>query len=407
MNSSLVIRRSAILLARALAVLFVPLITACHSAPGQTFVTLYVFTGGADGGRPSFGGLISDAQGNLYGTSEIGGAFGFGTVFEVSKTGGESVLYSFTATAGDGAYPIGGLVLDGHGSLFGTTFEGGAYGYGTVFKVDSAGTESVLYNFTGTNGDGAYPGAGLLRDAAGTLYGTTTEGGGSPDSGIVFKLDSAGAETVLYRFTGGKDGGFPSYGPLIQDATGNLYGTTIAGGISGNGTVYELRTTGKETVLYRFTGKGKGGQPLAGLTRDTAGNLYGTTQLGGAHRQGTVFKLNQAGKEVVLYSFTGGVDGGGPTANVIRDRKGNLYGTTVGGGSQTFGTVFELNKSGQETTLHSFTSGTDGALPCAGLVSDTAGNLYGTTPVGGFIGYSYGIVFQITPQLRRKLHPLQ
>jgi uncharacterized repeat protein (TIGR03803 family) len=397
MNSPVAPRRATIPhLAAALAVLLVPLIAACHPATAQTFTTLYVFTGGADGGRPSFGGLIRDAAGNLYGTAEIGGAFGFGTVFEVNTTGNEIVLYSFTGTGGDGAYPIGGLVLDSQGNLFGTTFEGGAYGYGAVFKLDSAGTETVLYSFTGAGEDGAYPGAGLLRNAAGTLYGTTTEGGGSSDGGTVFKLDATGAETILYSFTGGKDGGFPSYGPLIQDAAGNLYGTTVAGGASGNGTVFKLNKTGQETVLHSFSGGAKGGHPLAGLTRDVKGNLYGTTGLGGASGRGTVFRLNKTGQETVLYFFSG-LDGASPAGNVIRDATGNLYGTTEGGGADNFGTVFELSKTGKETVLHSFSLGTDGGLPCAGLVRDAAGNLYGTTPVGGFIGYSYGIVFKIAP----------
>jgi uncharacterized repeat protein (TIGR03803 family) len=390
-------RRRAVSAALPLAIMLA--LVACPSAQSQTFTSLYVFTGGADGGHPSSGGLIRDAKGNLYGTTEDDGANGFGTVFEMNTSGTESVLYSFRGTGGDGAYPIGGLVVDSQGNFYGTTFEGGAYGYGTVFKLDTTGAETVLYSFTGTGGDGAYPGTSLVRDAAGSLYGTTTEGGGTSSSGTVFKLDATGKETVLYSFAGGRDGSYPSYGVLIRDSVGNLYGTTVAGGVSGNGTVFKVGSTGTETLLYSFPGGAKGGHPLGGLTRDAKGNLYGTTWLGGAHHNGAVFRLNTSGQETVLYSFTGGPDGGGPAANVIRDKKGNLYGTRGGGGALTLGTVFELDGAGKETVLHSFTLGSDGGLPCAGLVRDAAGNLYGTAPIGGGPPnyYNDGTVFSLAP----------
>jgi uncharacterized repeat protein (TIGR03803 family) len=220
-----------------------------QSAQAQTFSVLYAFTGGADGGA-SFAGLIRDAAGTLYGTTESGGAFGFGTVFKVGKNGKETVLYSFTGTAGDGVNPLAGLVQDVEGNLYGTTAGGGASGLGTVFKVGKNGKETVLYSFTGTAGDGATPQAGLVRDPKGNLYGITF-GGGASGNGTVFMLAKTGKETVLYSFSGGADGGHPYFGYLTRDVAGNLYGTTQVGGgtsggcgSSGCGVVFKLGKTG-------------------------------------------------------------------------------------------------------------------------------------------------------------------
>jgi len=363
----------------------------------QSYSVLYSFTGGADGAYP-FAPLVLDFAGNLYGTTEYGGTSQHGAVFKLNTGGTESVVYSFTVS-GDGQYPFAGLVWDFAGNLYGTTQYGGAFGNGTVFKVDRNGTETVLYSFTG-GADGANPRAHLTRDIAGNLYGTTYYGGSGScvqGCGVVFKLDKNGNETVLYSFTGGADGSNPS--GLIQDWAGNLYGTTSNFGSSGFGTIFKLSKDAKETVLYRFTGSGDGAYPVAPLAFDLVGNLYGTTQYGGVCC-GTVFKLTKEGKEIVLYEFTGGQDGAQPLSGLVLDLAGHIYGTTYWGGTANAGTVFQVNENGTESILHSFAGGEDGAYPYAGLAMDIFGNLYGTTQYGGgnSIGGAsgFGTVFKLT-----------
>jgi uncharacterized repeat protein (TIGR03803 family) len=245
---------------------------------------------GLDGAFPR-ADLLLDAQGNLYGTTFRGGAHGTGTVFTVDTTGNEAALFSFNEFSGVGDSPHAGLVWDAQGSLYGTTELGGCRcpsGYGTVFTVDTTGNETVLYRFGGSP-DGSNPLAGLVLDAQGNLYGTTWRGGSDGD-GTVFKLDASGNETVLYSFTG--KSGFAPYGDLVLDALGNLYGTTTRGGAHSSGTVFKVDASGNETVLHGFTGKnGDGAVPYAGLVMDGQGNLYGTTSRGGADGFGTVFKL--------------------------------------------------------------------------------------------------------------------
>jgi uncharacterized repeat protein (TIGR03803 family) len=380
-----------------------------------TFSVFYTFTGGVDGAQPQ-AGLVLDSAGNLYGTTAGGGtstecsvgAFtGCGTVFKVSPSGAEAVLYSFTGGT-DGAFPTAGLVLDGHGNLYGTTPYGGAYGpdcyasCGVVFSVDPAGEQRVLHTFKGaTLGDGANPEAGLFRDAAGDLYGTTSAGGVNTclyvyGCGTVFEV-SRGTETVLYSFGATSTDGTDPEAGLIRDAAGNLYGTTEKGG-AGEGIVFKLSPSGPETILQGF-GNDSGPQaPVSGLVEDSAGNLYGTTLGGGSHGgYGTVYKVDSSDHEQLLFSFNGKSDGGFPSSTLIRDAQGNLYGTASGGGSTACfdgcGLVFKLDPQGNETVLYSFTGGSDGASPYAGLVLDRAGNLYGTTPNGG--AYGAGVVYKI------------
>jgi uncharacterized repeat protein (TIGR03803 family) len=318
-----------------------------------------------------------------------------------------TVLYSFKGGA-DGAYPQAGVIRDTAGNLYGTTFYGGDptcsspfSGCGIVFKLDATRKETLLYSFTG-QADGAHPAAGLIRDTAGNLCGTTGGGGDLTcfngfGCGTVFKLDATGKETVLYSFTGSPDGLDPIAG-LVRDAEGNLYGTTGGGGGgtcsgSGCGTVFKLDATGKETVLYNFgTGGADGAVPGSLLIRDAAGNLYGTTISGGASSLGTVFKLDSTGKVTVLHSFTGGADGETPDAGLIPNGA-DLYGTTANGGASGSGTVFKIDKTGKETVLHSFAGGADGEKPVASLIHDAAGNLYGTTEFGGTS--SRGTVFKL------------
>jgi uncharacterized repeat protein (TIGR03803 family) len=372
-----------------------------QAANAQTFHLLYQFRSGNGGSQP-FASLIRDPKGNLYGTTEVDGAYSYGTVFKLSPTGKETVLYSFKGAGGDGATPMAPLVRDAAGNLYGTTYYGGtfggacrAFGCGIVFKVSPAGKETVLYQFTGTPGDGQNSWQGLVRDSLGNLYGTTYYGG-TNNFGTVFKLDPTGKETVLHSFgTNNPDGIFPFGGSLIRDSAGTLYGTTSLD-LSQSGTVFKLTPDGTETILHTFTnGNGDGQLPYGTLVRDTAGNLYGVTNFGGAFNFGTVFKLDSSNTETLLYSFSGaGSDGAVPGGGLVRDRSGNLYGTTNSGGSSYFGTVFKLDASGTETILHSF-SGRDGNLPDLGLVRDSKGSLYGTTQYGG--AHGGGVVFKITP----------
>jgi uncharacterized repeat protein (TIGR03803 family) len=384
----------------ALTVALLPIL-APWPAQAQTFHTLYSFTGGPDGGYP-YAGLLRDKAGNLYGTTLEGGRqacqIGCGTVFKLGKHRKETVLHSFAGGPKDGAFPWAGLVPDAAGNLYGTTSVGGASDQGTVFKVSKTGQKKVLFSFPVGLANGQGPLAGLVRDAAGNLYGTTP-GGGVFGYGIVFKVTATGQETVLHNFTGGNaDGATPYPGPLVLEPSGNLYGTTCSGGAYGDGTVFKLDKTATESLLYSFTGGADGRCPTAGLVRDRAGTFYGTTVVGGVAecKCGTVFKLDKTGTETTLYTFTGGADGGFPSSGaLVLDSVGNLYGTTSGGGTN-FGVIFKVTPSSDgwtETVLHTF-AGSDGGGP-SGLIRDAAGNLYGTTSEFG--PENAGTVFKLTP----------
>jgi uncharacterized repeat protein (TIGR03803 family) len=361
----------------------------CDSIGGSAHLQCPLQVQGRDDGQYPYGGLVRDAKGNLYGTTYFGGASGAGTVFRLSKTGKQKVLHSFTGGK-DGGYPVAGVIMDAAGNLYGTTLQGGDFGAGTVFKVNPSGHETVLYAFTGLY-DGAFPYSGLLMDAAGNLYGTASSGGFPAYTGLVFKLDTSGHETVLYYFMNRGDAAYP-LADVIMDAKGNLYGTTYYGGASGAGTVFKVDTAGTETVLYPFTGGNDGSNPVAGVIMDAEGNLYGTTEFGGSSPNcgpfgcGVAFKLDTANKETVLHTFGGqGGEGANPTAGLVLDAKGNLYGATEcgGGGSNGAGMVFKLDKTDKETKLQVFTGSSDGGFPYAGLIRDKAGNLYGTGLFGG------------------------
>ncbi len=283
--------------------------------------------------------LLRDSQDNLYVTDAIGGNFGNGAVYKISPLGiVPIVLYTFTGGA-DGKYPNDGLISDAQGNLYGTTGMGGAFGQGVVFKITPAGEETVLYSFTGGS-DGGEPWGRLLRDSQGNFYGTTYADGGLQLSfGVVFKLTPSGIETVLHSFTGGADGGHPN-GDLIADAQGNLYGTTPAIPRSTHGTVFKVTQQGLLTVLHTFSGP-EGFSPRSGLIMDAGGNLYGTTFSGGPFGDGVVYKVTAAHTESVLHSFSGN-DGSFPVGGLVFDTVGNLYGTTAYGGASNNGVVFKL-----------------------------------------------------------------
>jgi uncharacterized repeat protein (TIGR03803 family) len=396
-------------------------------AQAQTFKVLHTFHG-TNGAGP-VGRLVRDKAGNLYGTTGAGGVGKCngsfdnrcGTAFKVDKTGKQVWLHSFNGN--NGQEPLAGLLPGSGGNLYGTTYLGGdtacySLGCGTVFRLDPNGKEKLLYQFTGTP-DGWFPQGPLTLDAAGNLYGTTQQGGSSGGYGTAFRVDKIGTETVLYSFTGGSDGCYPD--AVVLDAAGNLYGVAGSGGIafcgSGYGVVFKLDPAGVLTVLHAFSG-GDGAYPSSVLIFDAAGNLYGTTYAGGSSQVcnggcGTVFELspdqNGSWTESVLYSFCSVencADGLEPNAGLVRDGDGNLYGTTdFGGTSQCSGAgcgvLFEVGSVGSETVLHSFTGGQGGFQPSGSLVRNPAGTLYGVATGGGdtrcFPPEGCGVVFKFTP----------
>jgi uncharacterized repeat protein (TIGR03803 family) len=397
-------------------VILITMLAATLSASAQTLTVLYAFTGTPDGSYP-IAPVIRDAAGNLYGSTFEGGTDGFGTVFKLSKGGNETLLLSFNDSPG-GGFPSQSLIRDAAGNFYGVALEG-AGGSGVIFKLSPSGKERVLYNFVGgQNNNPKDPQGGLLMDTAGNLYGTTISGGVSacntqerPYCGTVFKLAKNGKLTILHSFNGKSDGAGPS-GNLLMDSAGNLYGTAFTGGDlectlgdrPGCGVVFKLDTAGKETVLHRFTGKADGGGPAGSLLMDGAGNLYGSASVGGEFGGqcgvlgedlgcGTIFKIDTAGKFSVLHSFNNdGSEGLNPNGGLVSDPDGNLYGTTqVSGTDGIGGTIFKVSKTGKLTVLFNFDGGESGALPFSGVIRDSKGNLYGTTYAGK------GTVYELKP----------
>jgi uncharacterized repeat protein (TIGR03803 family) len=322
---------------------------------------LHVFQNNSmDGGSP-VAPLFRDKSGNFFGTTSEGGPSFSGTVFERSAGGVYRLLHAFKGT--DGSYPAGGVVADSAGNLYGTTFGGGktssnCTGCGTIFRLTPSGILTTLYSFCSLTGcsDGQTPSAGLIGDATGNLYGTTADGG-EDVLGVVFKIHADGTGyTVLHTFTGGFDGGFPQ-ASLSADPSGNLYGTTQIGGENGAGPVFKLAPDGSNfAVLYTFCNLAScadGSEPLGGVILDADGNLYGTTVEGGVNNSGAVFALTPAETYTVLYSFCSTknssgfcTDGSGPVGNLVALGNGNLYGTTKLGGTMNAGTVYELTNTG-------------------------------------------------------------
>lgn len=371
-------------------------------------------------------GLITDAAGNVYGTTLHGGHNNFGSVYELSPTTGYHLLYAFSFSGPGGISPQGNLVFDSDGNLYGTTLSGGANktacggrGCGVVFKLSpSQGgglwTETVLYNFCSQANcaDGANPQAGVIFDSTGNLYGTTKNGGvncGPVGCGTVFELQnsqSGWTESVLYSFNGSAVDGTNPLGSLVFDGAGNLYGTAQSF------TVFQLSPTGNNwvfSVIYQFGQEGDGVDPMAGLVFEATGNLYGTTALGGQFGFGTAFELTPSDSgswtEMILWNFGGGSDGSEPQSNLIFDTSGSLYGTTFAGGGTKgcngggCGTVFKLmpQQDGQwkEMLFRFPIDGSMGKQPSAPVLLDS-GNVYGTTTAGGDPFVNDGVMFRIT-----------
>ena len=375
----------------------VAMTTAAHA---QTFSVVHNFSGGSDGGVPYNGFIMKGKM--FYGTASVGGSSNNGVIFKMNAKGGETVLHNF-AGGTDGANPEGELIQDKSGHFYGTTTAGGAAGAGTVFKLTGK-KATVLYSFAGGT-DGAVPVAGLTMDASGNLYGTTSAGGAN-GNGTVFELTAPKkktgqwTETVLYSFGTGTDGSVP-IGDVSFDAAGNLYGTNSAGGSYGYGTVFQLvpGTPWTENILHDFQNGDDGSVPYAGLVSDAAGNFYGAATQGGANGGGTVFELTSSDGTwtfTTLYSVPGwGISG--TFRNLVLDASGNIYATTHCDGADDAGTVYELSPSGGTWTynlLYSFTGGTDGQYSVSNLVL-SEGKLYGTTLFGGADGN--GVVYEVTP----------
>jgi uncharacterized repeat protein (TIGR03803 family) len=400
------------------------------AAHSQTFNVLYNFTGGPDGAHP-VAGVTMDVKGDLYGTASTGGNLtcnpphGCGTVYELKLKGSRFVLnplYTFGKPP-DGGIATAPVVFGSDGALYSTTPYGGSSGVGTVFKARPSPSAckaalcpwsvTVLYSFKGlASGDGDHP-IGLIFDHAGNIYGATS-GGGTYGLGAVYELSSSGGnwtESVLYSLGGGSDGSVPYRSVLVFDSAGNLYGTTVFGGLYGYGTVFRLTPSAgswTENVIYNFQYGGDGGYPYSGLIIDPSGNLYGSTSDGGTGGGGTIFELSPSGGSwtySLLYSIPGPTGANcGPAWALVMDASGNLYDTTQCDGANGLGNVFELTNTGGSwtyTSLHDFTGGSnDGEYPASGVTLDKSVNLYGTA-VGGGTGAACvggcGVVWEITP----------
>jgi uncharacterized repeat protein (TIGR03803 family) len=336
-----------------------------HSGSGWTVDDLYNFEGGNDGYNPQ-ARVIFGPNGTLYGTTELGSeqinCNGLcGTVFNLAPSINichsatcpwtHTVLYDFNWNPDARVPGLGDVLFDGSGNIYGTTIFGGPGDSGAAYKLTSSGTESIVYYFGQSDTDGSNPYAGLIFDASGNLWGTTSVGGSGAGYGTVFELVPSGGswtENIIYSFQNGSDGGFP-YAGLIRDQSGNFYGATGEGGSGNGGTVFELSPSGSSwtfTTLYSFTGSSERQcGPRAPLTMDSSGNLYGTTWCDGTDNAGSVFKLTHSGSSwtyTSLHDFTGGSDGSIPFSNVVFDSSGNLYGTASSGGSDAYGVVWEI-----------------------------------------------------------------
>jgi uncharacterized repeat protein (TIGR03803 family) len=351
---------------------------------------------GTNGENP-IAGVYRDSSGNLWGTTYAGGSNSEGTIYKVAAgTNTITTILNFNGT--DGSAPWGDMIADSSGNIYGTTAGGGQYGDGTVYKI-AAGTNSVttVASFNGT--DGANPADGLVLDSSGNLWGTTANNGANGD-GTVYEIAS-GSSTISLVASFSSTTGTNSFGGLLVDSSGNVYGTTKLGGSGADGAVFEIPSgSGSINVLASFTSS-SGYEPYGGLVRDSSGNLYGTTITGGANGDGTVFELVSGGNTITPLASFNGTNGSGPRDALIMDSSGNLYGTTYGGGASSDGTAFEVaHGSGTITTLASF-NGTNGNAPWGKLTMDSNGNLYGATWSGGT--NSDGNVFELTPHTSSKL----
>ncbi len=392
-----------------------------HAASGVVFTNLYSF-GANDNATGKFpqDGLTLSTDGNYYGVTRTGGTNFTGTVFQLTPSGAVNTVYTFSALDGsaansDGAMPSGQLAVDASGNLYGVCLDGGPTGTGTIFEVTTAGAFSTLYTFPSVSG-GITPLGSIVLGSDDSLYGTTTSGGAS-GSGVIYELTpSTGAYTVLHSFAAQSTSSINTdgYSPngLVAGPGGELYGTTLDGGPSGNGTIFDISTSGAFTSLYRFsavtkvngnTSNGDGRYPNGNVAFDTSGNLYGTAQAGGANNTGTVYEFSTAGQFTSLYSFTSvsnseNANGAGPYSGLTAASDGNFYGTTEYGGPNSKGVIYKISSAGVVTNLHTFNGdagngNSDGSNPYSALTIGADGDLYGTAHRGG--SSDNGVLFKL------------
>ena len=377
------------------------------SSAQQSFSVLVNFND-TNGGLPH-GGLAQGFDGNLYGTTLFGGTGTAGTVFRMTPAGALTTLHSFCSQTSciDGEEPEAQLIAATDGNLCGTTVQGGANGAGTIFKISSTGNLNILYSFCSQANctDGVQPNAGVIEASDNNFYGTTY-GGGSKNYGTIYRITPKGVLTTLYSFcteTRCADGIHP-YASLIQGSDGNFYGTTSQGGATNYGTIFRITPSDRFTTLHSFCGQTNcpdGARPWSALLQASDGNFYGTSYAGGANLAGTVFRMTPTGALTTIYSFcaqTNCTDGTTPVASMIEATDGNLYGTTLMGGSSACqfgcGTIFQLTPSGVLATLHSFDN-TDGYQPYDALFQATNGAFYGVANGGGTGGSNSGTAFRL------------
>ena len=363
---------------------------AARAQDTAALTTLHVFTGD-DGNFPA-APLVQGVDGNFYGSTERGGAYGYGTIFQVTPAGGLTILHSFDDM--DGSLPSAALVVGSDGNFYGTCEGGGDdFGDGTVFQLTPAGVLTTLHVFGFE--EGANPTGALVQGQDGNFYGATDEGGAAY-SGTLFRITPAGMLTTFHSFTDGSDGASAS--GLLLGRDGNFYGTTSLGGadgdgLNGGGTIYQITPAGALTAFYSFPPDSDTElTSVSALVQDGEGNFYGTTSgTGVSGDYGTVFRITPAGLFATLHQFSG-TDGSAPSG-LFFDGYNEFYGTTSGGGSANAGTVFQMNLGGVFATLYSF-SGVDGSAPQAGVVQGSDGNFYGTTSAGGTGGM--GTIFKLS-----------
>jgi uncharacterized repeat protein (TIGR03803 family) len=390
----------------------------------QTFTTITTFNG-TNGANPGYGSLIQATNGLLFGTTTYGGSlygggsgcpnpYGCGTVFDANLVGKLTTIQSFSPNGGP-AIPMSGLIQASDGNLYGTTIDGGTNDCGTVFKVGKGGALTTIYNFA-CDLNGGYPQGGLVQATNGILYGTTSSSGAN-SNGTVFSITGSGSLTTLYGFCSGGEGcpdGADPAASMIQASDGNLYGTTLHGAYE-TGTIFRMTLAGQLTTLYKFCSIGHcldGNTPQSSLIEGPEGYLYGTTVGGGQNGAGSVYQITRSGQLTTLYSFAE-TDGGLPSGALVYASDGNLYGTTPSGRTGN-GTIFKLTPLGTLTTLYNFCSQencADGKGPLAGLTQDTNGNLFGTTSQGGDLNcstgsYGCGTVFSLFAGLLAFVQPL-
>jgi uncharacterized repeat protein (TIGR03803 family) len=393
---------------------------AVASSSAQTLTTLASFNS-TNGANPYFGPLVQGKNGSFYGTTFNGGANGQGSVFSVSPTGQLTTLYDFCPQTNcvDGANPEAGLILASDGNFYGTTDGGGATGWGTVYSISPSGKFRSVYSFCALSHctDGSLPTSALVQGTDGSFYGTTFAGGGPLSDGTIFRITPAGKLTTLYRFCSRQFGvvcldGTMAYAGLVRGKDGNFYGTTYIGGNNDSGTIFRITPTGKFTTVYSFCPEGlpcvDGKNPSAPLTVARNGDLYGTTVDGGAPLGGTIFRFSK-GKLTNLYTLCSAAnctDGGLPFGGLVQGSDGNFYGTTQAGGSNrtcsgTCGTIFQITPTGSLSTLYNFCSEagcSDGNWPYSTLVQGSDGKFYGATYYGGSSScfFGCGTVFSLS-----------